>query len=84
MKIETILNAMIGAKWRIDDLSPHREWQESKQKKRQRQYRAFRARILRIDAEKGEEIEGYQEEIHFLEIRLANAVFELKGKAADD
>ena len=72
MKFETYLNAMIGVKWRIDDLSPRREWKESTQRKRNRQYHAFRDRILRMDAEIEElkarlnEVDGF---IHMMEER---------------
>ena len=45
MKLETILNAMERAYERIDWIAPQPP-------KFERQYRAFRARILRLDAEK--------------------------------
>ena len=59
MKIETILMAMEKANdwaWQYppSKLHPHAE----------RQYRAFRARILRMDAEKDAEIERLKKELH--------------------
>jgi flagellar motility protein MotE (MotC chaperone) len=69
MKIETILNAMVMAQneivgyenwgWNID-------W-----KKRGRQYRAFRARILRMDADHRGWIYSLRIENEYLEKELA-------------
>ena len=44
MKLETILNAMERARFKAAQIKGY--------KKHDRQYRAFRARILRLDAEK--------------------------------
>ena len=49
MKLKTILNAMTKAK-------DNAEWMEGDYKKYIRQYRAFRARILRMDAENIEQL----------------------------
>ena len=56
MKIETYLDAMEHAYERIDWLAPQPP-------KFERQYRAFRTRILRMDAEKDAEIEALYLEI---------------------
>ena len=56
MKIETILNACLLASYYMEDCEKH-PWQYYN-----RQYRAFRARILRMDEEKRECILMLREE----------------------
>ncbi len=68
MKIETILNAFAWSE-RLIVLEKH--------PRRSRQYRAFRARILRMDAEK-------DEMIRFLNVVIDKCEVELKRLEAQD
>ena len=77
MEIETYLNAMVKAhKLFIANLKYFNSSDEVKNSKYFRQYRAFRARILRMDAEKDDVIEGQFKAI----VRQLETIMQLRNE----
>ena len=65
MKIETIVDELLDSHYKLIH-----HWNEQGHYKRYRQYHALRDRIIRMDAEKDEEIDRCEMDIELLEAEL--------------